>query len=125
MEQLRNPMPTLHTLMKTVLQVVVVIGTWAAFCVHSALPSKPPLRAVSISLEDAIKRAQLANSAFAQATSDAKIAQSERSIARSRCSPTSSTTTNFCTRKEAAGRRPPPSNSLPTTPFMSTLARDR
>ena len=69
--------------MKTVLQVVVVIGTLGGllctFCAAQQSSASP----VSISLEDAIKRAQSANSVFAQATSDAKIARSERSIARS------------------------------------------
>lgn len=69
--------------MKIVLQIVMVIGllggasgTWST-AQHAAAPS------VSISLEDAIKRAQSANSLFALATADAKIAQSEHSIARS------------------------------------------
>jgi len=69
--------------MKTVLQIVVVIGSLGGllctFCAAQQAVAPP----VSISLEEAIKRAQSANSAFAQATSDAKTAQSERSIARS------------------------------------------
>src|SRR5579862_4585258 len=38
---------------------------------------------VSISLEEAIKRAQSSNTAFAGANADAQVAQSERTIARS------------------------------------------
>jgi outer membrane protein TolC len=66
--------------MKTVLQVVVVMGGLLCTFCAAQQTSAPP---VSISLEEAIKRAQSANSAFAQASSDAKIAQSEHSIARS------------------------------------------
>ena len=45
---------------------------------------QPPLSGVaSVSLEDAIKRAQLSNVALAAANTDAEIAQSERTISRS------------------------------------------
>jgi outer membrane protein TolC len=70
--------------MKTVLQIVIVIGALGGLlrtlCAAQQPPSQP---AVSISLEEAIKRAQSANSLFAQAGADAKIAQSEHTIARS------------------------------------------
>lgn len=52
--------------MKTVLQIVIVIGALA--CSSAAQqPSAPP---VSIALEDAIKRAQSANTAYAAAHAD-------------------------------------------------------
>jgi outer membrane protein TolC len=69
--------------MKTVLQIVIVIGVLGGFVSTSCAAQQPPAPPVSISLEDAIKRAQSANSLFAQAGADAKIAQSEHTIARS------------------------------------------
>ena len=65
--------------MKTVLQIVIVIGALGGISAAQQ-PAAPP---VSISLEDAIKRAQSANSLFAAASADTRIAQSEHSIARS------------------------------------------
>jgi outer membrane protein TolC len=54
-------------------------GLLCTLCAAQQSASPP----VSISLEEAIKRAQSANTAFAAAGSDARIAQSEHTIARS------------------------------------------
>ena len=60
-----------------------------SFCIASAVSfvpcyaQQPASPIISISLQEAIKRAQSANIAFAAAISDAGIAQSERTIARS------------------------------------------
>jgi outer membrane protein len=69
--------------MKTVLQIAMVIGSLGGF-VFAQQPAPPP---VSISLEEAIKRAQSANTAFAAANADTRIAQSEHTIARSQLLP--------------------------------------
>src|SRR5260370_325474 len=66
--------------MKTVLQVVVVIGTLGGLLCTFCAAQQGAAPPVSISLEEAIKRAQSANSAFAQATSDARIAAAERAL---------------------------------------------
>ncbi len=66
--------------MKTVLQVVVVMGgLLCTFCAAQQAAAPP----ASISLEEAIKRAQSANSAFAAANADSRFTQSEHNIARS------------------------------------------
>src|SRR5881275_2886037 len=73
--------------MKTVLQIVMVMGALGGpLCILCAAQqaAAPP---VSISLEEAIKRAQSANTAFAAAHADTRIAQSEHTIARSQLLP--------------------------------------
>jgi outer membrane protein TolC len=69
--------------MKSLLAIQLVLCTVGGASV--ACPAQQPASfpAVSITLADAIKRAQSANTAFAAANADAKVAESERTIARS------------------------------------------
>jgi outer membrane protein TolC len=53
------------------------------FCLFSSAQQPAPPQVESISISDAIQRAQSATILFASATTDAKVAQSERIIARS------------------------------------------
>jgi outer membrane protein TolC len=69
--------------MKTVLQIVIVIGALGGLLSTLCSAQQAAAPPVSISLEDAIKRAQSANSLFSAANADSRIAQSEHSIARS------------------------------------------
>ncbi len=69
--------------MKTVLQIVMVIGALGGLLETSCAAQQTAPPPVSISLEEAVKRAQSANTAFAAANADTRIAQSEHTIARS------------------------------------------
>ncbi len=69
--------------MKTGLQIVMVMGALGGL-LFAQQPAAPP---VSISLDEAIRRAQSANTVFAAANADARIAQSEHTIARSQLLP--------------------------------------
>lgn len=66
--------------MKNLLPILIVLSALGGRCAAQQAPAQPPL---AISLEEAIKRAQSANVMYSLANADARIAQSERSIARS------------------------------------------
>jgi outer membrane protein TolC len=70
--------------MKTFLSIVIVLSALGGSCENRCSAQQVPAQpAVAISLEEAIKRAQSADVLYSLANADAKIAQSERNIARS------------------------------------------
>jgi len=70
--------------MKSLVTISMLISLACGGC-WGSLAAQQPLSsgAISISLEDAIKRAQSSSTAFAAANTDAQVAQSEHTIARS------------------------------------------
>ena len=86
-------------------------------------PSSRLLRPVSVSLEDAIKRAQSANSLFALAGATPK-SRSRNIPSPARFAPQCRLPQPVSVHSREPARRPPlPSNSSPTMPFMSMSAR--
>ena len=70
--------------MKSLVVISTLIFLAGGGCGGSLAAQQPPSPGVvSISLEDAIKRAQSSSTAFAASNTDAQVAQSERTIARS------------------------------------------
>jgi len=70
--------------MKSLVTISMLISLTCGGCLGSLAAQQPPSSgAISISLEDAIKRAQSSSTAFAAANTDSQVAQSERTVARS------------------------------------------
>src|SRR6516165_3858269 len=69
--------------MKSTLPILLLFGALSGLLRTMCAAQQAAAPPVSISLEDAIKRAQSANTAFAAANADTMIAQSEHTIARS------------------------------------------
>ena len=91
--------------MNSTLPIRLMLGALGGLLCTLCAAQQTATPPVAISLDEAIKRAQLANTAFAAANTDTRIAQSEHTIARSLLLPNVVYhNPSFCIRREPASR---------------------